>query len=81
MKSEYIKEEITTYREIVKLVVLIILAVSGGVVSIIINVMNKRFEEFTLIFSLVGFIIMIFLFLMLKYYWNRLYEFKERLKE
>jgi len=71
---EYIKEEIATYREIVKLVVIIILAVSGGVVSLII------FEEFTLIFSLVGFIIMIFLFLMLKYYWNRLYEFKEKLK-
>jgi len=81
MKSEYIKEEIATYREIVKLVVIVILAVSGGVVSIVINVMNKRFEEFTLIFSLVGFIIMILLFLMLKYYWNRLYEFKEKLKE
>jgi len=67
--KDYIKEEIATYREIVKLVVIIILAVSGGVVSIIINVMNKRFEEFTLIFSLVGFIIMILLFLMLKYYW------------
>jgi len=80
MKSDE-KEEITTYREIVKLVVIIILAVSGGVISIIINVMNKKFEEFTLIFSLVGFIIMIFLFLMLKYYWNRLYEFKEKLKE
>jgi len=82
MKSnEYIKEEIATYREIVKLVVIIILAVSGGVISIIINVMNKKFEEFTLIFSLVGFIIMVLLFLMLKYYWNRLYEFKEKLKD
>jgi len=81
MENYYIKEEIATYREIIKLVVIIILAVSGGVISIIINVMNKKFEEFTLIFSLVGFIIMVLLFLMLKYYWNRLYEFKEKLKD
>jgi len=64
-----------------KLIVIIILAVSGGIINIIINVFNKKFEIYTLVFSLVGFIIMILLFLMLKYYWNKLYEFKEKLKE
>ena len=82
MKSiEYIKEEITTYREIVKLIVVIIVATIGGAVSIILNVVNKKFETYSLIFSFIGFIIIILLFLMLKYYWNKLYEFKEKLKD
>jgi len=80
-KFEYIKEEIATYREIVKLIVIIILAISGGIINIIINIINKKFEIYTLIFSLVGFVIMILLFLMLKYYWNKLYEFKGKLKD
>ena len=79
--KEYLKEEIATYREIVKLIVFIIVAISGGAISIILDVVNKKIETYSLIFPFVGFIIVIMLFLMLKYYWNKLYEFKEKLKE
>jgi len=79
MKIEYIKEEIATYREIVKLLIIIV-ATIGGALSIILNVINKKFEIYSLIFSFIGFVIVILLFLMLKYYWNKLYEFKEKLK-
>jgi len=80
MKIEYIKEEIATYREIVKLLIIIIVATIGGALSIILNVINKKFEIYSLIFSFIGFVIVILLLLMLKYYWNKLYEFKEKLK-
>ena len=79
--KDYIKEEIATYREIVKLLVIIIVATIGGALSIILNVINKKFEIYSLIFSFIGFVIVILLFLMLKYYWNKLYEFKEKLKD
>jgi len=79
--KDYIKEEIATYREIVKLLVIIIVATIGGALSIILNVINKKLEIYSLIFSFIGFVIVILLFLMLKYYWNKLYEFKEKLKD
>jgi len=77
---DYLKEEIATIREVVKLIVVSIIALIGGVFSIIINIINKNYDSIILVFAFIGAISILSMFMFLKRYWNRLYELKEHLR-
>jgi uncharacterized membrane protein required for colicin V production len=80
MKIDYIKEEIATYREIVKLIVIIIGALIGSMVSFAIKFLEIK-QNYYLIFSISSFITLILFFVILIKVWNKMYEFKFKLKD
>jgi hypothetical protein len=77
---EYIKEEIATYREIVKLVVIIIIALIGGMVSFALKFIENG-KYYYLLVSFISFVVAIVAFIILKKSWNKMYEFKIKLKD
>ena len=78
--KEYLKEEITTYREIVKLIVIIIIALIGSMISFAIKFLESQ-KSYYLIFSVMSFVTLILFFVILVRVWNKMYEFKFRLKD
>jgi len=80
MKSEYIKEEITTYREIVKLIVIIIVALIGSMVSLALKFIEVHKFYYGILF-VVNFSSVILFFMILFKVWNKMYEFKFKLKD
>ena len=79
-KLEYIKEEIATYREIFKLVVIIIIGLAGSMVNFGIKLIVTK-KLFYLIFGLISFVFLMVVLIVLKNIWNKLYEFKFKLKD
>ena len=77
---EYIKEEIATYREIVKLIVIIIIALIGSVINFALKYLEQD-KYYYLLISFISFITLILFFIILKRVWNKMYEFKFKLKE
>ena len=77
---EYIKEEIATYREVVKLIVIIIIALIGSVINFALKYLEQD-KYYYLLISFISFITLILFFVILKRVWNKMYEFKFKLKE
>ncbi len=78
--KDFIKEEIVTYREIFKLVVIIIIALVGSMVSFGIKIIETK-KMFYFMFGLLSFIFLFIALIVLKNIWNKLYEFKFKLKD
>ncbi len=74
-KLEYIKEEIATYRELLKLFVLIEVAILGGSLNLILNIF-KNISMPEIIFVVVGFISFLVNLVIIKKIWQKLYEYK-----
>ncbi|GAB6044458.1 hypothetical protein JCM11957_00560 [Caminibacter profundus] len=79
-KFEYIKEEIITYRELLKLFVLIEIAILGGSLNLILDIF-KNFSMTEFIFVVVGFISFLINLVIIKKIWQKLYEYKFILKD
>jgi uncharacterized membrane protein YcjF (UPF0283 family) len=78
--KEYLKEEITTIREVVKLIIIIIVALIGSMVNFLVKFFEKE-EIFYLLISLIAFLGSLLFLIMLKKFWEKLYELKFKLKD
>ena len=80
MKIDYIKEEIATYRELLKLFVIIEITIIGGSLNLFLDLFtNISGIKFVLV--IVGFISFFVNLAIIKKIWNKMYEFKFILKE
>jgi uncharacterized membrane protein YcjF (UPF0283 family) len=78
--KDYIKEEIATYRELLKLFVIIEIAIMGGSLNLFLDLFrNMSGIKFVLV--IVGFISFFVNLAIIKKIWNKMYEFKFMLKE
>ncbi len=79
--KDYIKEEITTYRELLKIFIFIEIALFGSLLNIGIDILLDKYPFFMVIFDIINLIANIVLLFIIKLLWNKLYEFKKILKD
>jgi len=78
--KDYIKEEIATYREIVKLIVIIIVALIGSMINFALKYLEHT-QYYYLMMSFISFVTVIVFFIILIKVWNKMYDFKFKLKD
>jgi len=79
--KDYLKEEIATAREVLKILFIAFFAVMGGSFSIIIKILSHQLDIYFFAIVTIGFIVSFLILVMIKFYWNRMYDFKYQLKD
>ena len=79
MSKEGIKERIQDLRELLKGVITIIIALLGGEVILVYQVLNKKVAFFNMIVVLLGLVILFLILIWGKLIWNNLDDYARRL--
>ena len=79
MKIEYLKEEIATYRELLKIFILIETAILGGNMNLALDFLRYG-KLYELIFIVIGFVSFLVNLVIIKKIWIKMYEYKNNLR-
>jgi len=79
LSKEGIKERIQDLRELLKGVITIIIALLGGEVILVYQVLNKKVAFFNMIVVLLGLVILFLILIWGKLIWNNLDDYARRL--
>ncbi len=78
--KEYIKEKLNLYREYLKFLLFLIFAISSGVVWNLFNIFIKKQPFYSIVFSVIGVLILFILLYLLKKFHIYLEDLTEELK-